>query len=149
MQRNSSRFLKKWEFKHFLLLNHQMILKGRLQFFRDHKCFILYFYESWNKTYCWSFRAYLCEYKNYSLEFLKNKLIMNYQLLIESYSFWTFLSEQELEPLRLDFETKIMNINISTYFECFKSAPFHICEGLNFKKNTYLDYVLCWNIRFI
>mgnify|MGYP003299429957 CR=1 FL=1 len=61
---------------------------------------------------------------------------MNYQLLIESYSFGTSLSEQEIELLSLELETQIMNINISTEFVCFKSAPSHICEGLNIKKDT-------------
>ena len=59
---------------------------------------------------------------------------MNYQLLIESYSFGTSLSEQEIKLLSLELETQIMNINISTDFGCLKSAPIHICEGLNFKK---------------
>ena len=63
---------------------------------------------------------------------------MNYQLLIESYSFGTALTEQEIELLSLELETQIMNINISTQFDCFKSAPSHICEGLNLKKDT------CW-----
>ena len=62
---------------------------------------------------------------------------MNYQLLIESYSFGTSLSEKEIELLSLELETQIMNINISTEFACFKSAPPHICEGLNLKKDTY------------
>ena len=57
---------------------------------------------------------------------------MNYQLLIESYSFGSALSEQEIELLSLELETQIMNINISTEFGCFKSAPSHICESLNF-----------------
>ena len=48
---------------------------------------------------------------------------MNYQLLIESYSFGSALSEQEIELLSLELETQIMNINISTEFGCFKSAP--------------------------
>jgi len=73
---------------------------------------------------------------------------MNYQLLIESYSFGTALSEQEIELLSLELETQIMNINISTEFGCFKSAPTHICEGLNLKKRYLLDYVPCSNIRF-
>ena len=63
---------------------------------------------------------------------------MNYQLLIESYSLGTALSDQEIEHLSLELETQIMNISISTEFGCFKSAPPHICEGLNLKKNT------CW-----
>ena len=69
---------------------------------------------------------------------------MNYQLLIESYSFGTSLSEQEIELLSLELETQIMNINISTVsteFGCFKSAPSHICEGLNLKKDTY--WIMC------
>ena len=66
---------------------------------------------------------------------------MNYQLLIESYSFGTTLSEREIELLSLELETQIMNINISTEFGCFKSAPSHICEGLNLKKDTF--WIMC------
>ena len=71
----------------------------------------------------------------------KYKLFMNYQLLIESYSSGTTLSDQEIELLSLELETQIMNINISTEFGCFKSAPSHICEGLNLKKDTY--WIMC------
>ena len=66
---------------------------------------------------------------------------MNYQLLIESYSFGTTLSSQELELLSLELETQIMNINISTDFDCFKSAPYHICKGLNLRKGT--SWIMC------
>ena len=66
---------------------------------------------------------------------------MNYQLLIESYSFGKDLSEKEIELLSLELEAQIMNINISTEFGCFKSAPTHICEGLNLKKDTY--WIMC------
>ena len=66
---------------------------------------------------------------------------MNYQLLIESYSFGSALSEQEIELLSLEIETQIMNINISTEFGGFKSAPSHICESLNLKKDTY--WIMC------
>ena len=66
---------------------------------------------------------------------------MNYQLLIESYSFGSALSEKEIELLSLELETQIMNINISTEFECFKFAPTHICESLNLKKDTY--WIMC------
>ena len=66
---------------------------------------------------------------------------MNYQLLIESYSFGSSLSEQEIELLSLELETQIMNINISTKFGCFNTAPYHICEGLNLKKDTY--WIMC------
>jgi hypothetical protein len=66
---------------------------------------------------------------------------MNYQLLIESYFFGTALSEREIELLSLELETQIMNIHISTEFGCLKSAPSHICEGLNLKKNTY--WIMC------
>jgi len=66
---------------------------------------------------------------------------MNYQLLIESYSYGSALSEQEIEILSLELETQIMNINISKEFGCIKSAPSHICEGLNLKKNTY--WIMC------
>ena len=66
---------------------------------------------------------------------------MNYQLLIESYSFGTPLSEQEIELLSLELETQIMNINISTEFGSFKSAPSHICERLHLKEDTY--WIMC------
>ena len=66
---------------------------------------------------------------------------MNYRLLIESYSFGTSLSEQEIELLSLELETQIININISKDFGCIKVAPSHICEGLNLKKDTY--WIMC------
>ena len=66
---------------------------------------------------------------------------MNYQLLIESYSLGTALSEQEIELLSLELETQMMNINISTEFGCFKSAPSHICERLNLKKDSF--WIMC------
>ena len=66
---------------------------------------------------------------------------MNYQLLIESYSFGTSLSEQEIELLSLELETQIMKINISTDFGFFKSAPTHICERLSLKKDT--SWIMC------
>ncbi len=66
---------------------------------------------------------------------------MNYQLLIESYLFGTSLSEQEIELLSLELETQIMNIGISTEFGCLNSAPSHICEGLNLKKDTH--WIMC------
>ena len=68
-------------------------------------------------------------------------LLMNYQLLIESYSFGTTLSNQEIELLTLELETQIMNMNISTDFGCFKSAPSHICKGLNLRKRT--SWIMC------
>ena len=66
---------------------------------------------------------------------------MNYQLLIESYSFGTALSEQEIDLLGLELEAQIMNINISTEFGFFKSAPSHICQKLNFLKDT--SWIMC------
>ena len=66
---------------------------------------------------------------------------MNHQLLIESYSFGTTLSNQEIELLTLELETQIMNMNISTDFACFKSAPTHICKGLNLRKGT--SWIIC------
>ena len=68
-------------------------------------------------------------------------LLMNYQLLIESYSFGTTLSNQEIELLSLELETQIMNMNISTDFGCFNSAPTHICKGLNLRKGT--SWIMC------
>ena len=66
---------------------------------------------------------------------------MNYQLLIQSYSLGSSLSEQEIQLLSLELETQIMNINISTEFGCFKSAPSHVCDGLNLKKDTF--WIMC------
>ena len=66
---------------------------------------------------------------------------MNYQLLIESYSFGTKLSQQEIDLLSLELETQILNINISSDFECFKSAPSHICKRLNLRKGTF--WIMC------
>ena len=66
---------------------------------------------------------------------------MNYQLLIESYSFGTTLSNQEIELLSLELETQVMNINLSTNFACFKSAPAHICKGLNLREGTF--WIMC------
>ena len=68
-------------------------------------------------------------------------LLMNYQLLIESYSFGTTLSNQEIELLTLELETQIMNMNISTDLGCFQSAPSHICKGLNLRKGTL--WIMC------
>ena len=66
---------------------------------------------------------------------------MNYQLLIESFSFGASLSEEEIELLSLELETQIMNINISTEFGFFQSAPSHICERLNLKEDT--SWIMC------
>ena len=68
---------------------------------------------------------------------------MNYQLLIESYSFGTSLSEQEIQLLSLELQTQIINININISVEVgfLKSAPSHICEGLNLKKGTF--WIMC------
>ena len=64
-----------------------------------------------------------------------------YQLLIESYSFGTTLSKQEIELLSLERETQILNMNISIDFDCFNSAPSHICKGLNLRKGTF--WIMC------
>ncbi len=66
---------------------------------------------------------------------------MNYQLLIESFSFGTTLSNQEIELLSLELETQIINLNISTDFAFLKSAPTHICKGLNLRKGTF--WIIC------
>ena len=66
---------------------------------------------------------------------------MNYQLLIESYSFGTVLSEQEIELLSLELESQIINTKISTEFGSLQSAPSHVCERLNLKKDTY--WIMC------
>tara|TARA_Y100000589_G_C26605197_1_gene407954 strand:+ start:144 stop:443 length:300 start_codon:yes stop_codon:yes gene_type:complete len=61
---------------------------------------------------------------------------MNYQLLIESYSFGTTLSETEIKLLTLELETQILNLKISTQTGFLKPAPTHICKGLNLKKGS-------------
>ena len=61
---------------------------------------------------------------------------MNYQLLIESYSFGTTLSESEIKLLSLELETQILNLKISTQSTFLKSAPTHICKGLNLRKGS-------------
>ena len=58
-----------------------------------------------------------------------------------SYSLGTTLSNQEIKLLILELETQIMNMNISTDFGCFKSAPTHICKGLNLRKGT--SWIMC------
>ena len=62
---------------------------------------------------------------------------MNYQLLIESYSFGTSLSNQEVELLVLELDTQLTNLSITNELGCLKSAPSYICKGLNLKKGTY------------
>ena len=66
---------------------------------------------------------------------------MNYQLLIESYSLGSSLSEQEIELLSLELETQIININITIDLGCIKPAPYHICKRLNLKKDTF--WIMC------
>ena len=67
----------------------------------------------------------------------KNKLFMNYQLLIESYSIGTTLSKQEIDLLILELDTQIMNLDISTDMGFLKSAPFYICKRLNLRSGSY------------
>jgi len=62
---------------------------------------------------------------------------MNYQLLIESYSFGTTLNNQEIELLCLELETQILNLDISSKKGFLLPAPTHICKGLNLRKGTY------------
>ena len=62
---------------------------------------------------------------------------MNYQLLIESYSFGTPLNNQEIELLTIELETQLLNINISNSLCCLEFAPSHICKGLNLKKDSF------------
>ena len=66
---------------------------------------------------------------------------MNYQLLVESYSFGTSLSAQEIELLTLELETQIMNIEITTDLVCFKPSPVHISTRLNLRKGTL--WIMC------
>tara|TARA_Y100001968_G_scaffold208781_1_gene191884 strand:- start:90 stop:389 length:300 start_codon:yes stop_codon:yes gene_type:complete len=62
---------------------------------------------------------------------------MNYQLLIESYSFGTTLNKKEIELLCLELDTQIINLDISSDKSFLVSAPSHICKGLNLRKGTF------------
>tara|TARA_Y100001978_G_C23650673_1_gene413212 strand:- start:552 stop:851 length:300 start_codon:yes stop_codon:yes gene_type:complete len=62
---------------------------------------------------------------------------MNYQLLIESYSFGTTLSNQEVELLNIELDAQLLNLNISEKLECLESAPNHICKGLSLRNGTF------------
>tara|TARA_Y100001978_G_C23413839_1_gene300445 strand:+ start:200 stop:499 length:300 start_codon:yes stop_codon:yes gene_type:complete len=62
---------------------------------------------------------------------------MNYQLLIESYSFGTTLNNQEIELLCLELETQILNLDICSERGFLESAPLHICKGLHLREGTF------------
>ena len=62
---------------------------------------------------------------------------MNYQLLIESYSFGTTLNRQEIELLSLELETQIQNLDFDSGKGCLKSAPLYICKRLKLRKGTF------------
>ena len=66
---------------------------------------------------------------------------MNYQLLNESYSSVSKLSQQEIELLFLELETQIININISIDFAFLEPAPIQICKSLNLREDTY--WIMC------
>tara|TARA_B100000212_G_scaffold280386_1_gene220226 strand:- start:406 stop:705 length:300 start_codon:yes stop_codon:yes gene_type:complete len=61
---------------------------------------------------------------------------MNYQLLIESYSFGTTLSNLEIELLSLELDTQIINLDFSNDHGFLKPAPNYICSGLKLKNGT-------------
>ena len=61
---------------------------------------------------------------------------MNYQLLIESYSFGTTLTKSEIKLLDLELDTQILNLEISIESGCLQSAPTHICKGLKLRKGS-------------
>ena len=61
---------------------------------------------------------------------------MNYQLLIESYSFGTTLSNLEIELLILELDTQIINLDFSNDHGFLKPAPSYICNGLKLKNGT-------------
>ena len=62
---------------------------------------------------------------------------MNYQLLIESYSFGSNLSESEINLLILELDTQILNLSFSIDIGCLESAPTHICGCLNLRKGSF------------
>ena len=61
---------------------------------------------------------------------------MNYQLLIESYSFGANLTNQEIDLLIIELDTQIMNLKVSLEIDCLKPAPKQICERLKLKEKS-------------
>jgi len=61
---------------------------------------------------------------------------MNYQLLIESYSFGTKLSNSEVKLLILELDTQILNLDLSIDIQCLKSAPNYICKALKLREDS-------------
>tara|TARA_Y100000589_G_C27047919_1_gene585993 strand:- start:164 stop:463 length:300 start_codon:yes stop_codon:yes gene_type:complete len=62
---------------------------------------------------------------------------MNYQLLIESFSFGTTLTNSEINLLILELDTQILNLDFTNDIGCLKSAPTHVCKGLNLRKGSF------------
>ena len=62
---------------------------------------------------------------------------MNYQLLIESYSFGSNLSQSEINLLILELDTQILNLSFSIDIGCVESAPNHICRCLNLIEGSF------------
>ena len=66
---------------------------------------------------------------------------MNYQLLIESYSKGTELSNQEIDLLSIELETQIINLKITKNLGCLNYAPDHICDFLKIKRKSF--WIIC------
>ena len=62
---------------------------------------------------------------------------MNYQLLIESFSFGTTLTNSEINLLILELDTQILNLDFNNDIGCLKSAPTHVCKGLKLRKGSF------------
>ncbi len=66
---------------------------------------------------------------------------MNYQLLIESYSFGTGLSTKEVELLNLELDAQIFNLDITQELVCLDPAPNYICKRLQLRRGTF--WIMC------
>ena len=54
---------------------------------------------------------------------------MNYQLLLECYSFGSEMTQDELQMLEIELDTQIESIKVSRTQGCLEIAPKHICKA--------------------
>ena len=59
----------------------------------------------------------------------QNSLIMNYQILLESYCAGEGINKDELSLLELELDSQLESIKFSRTQGCTEKAPKHICEA--------------------